>query len=254
MADLAIVTGASSGIGWELARQLAARGLRVLAVARRRERLDALAQASPSVTPLALDVTDPAAPTEIAAAARELGDVTWLINNAGTSRVGRFVEQPPEVLAGIVRLNCEAPVALAPAMVKRGRGRILNVASMAGFQPTPWQAVYGGSKAFMLSFSEALAEELHGTGVTVTALCPGPVTTEIFTAMGVAEGERQPPRHEMTAEACARFGIDAAERGIVVAIPGAMNKLSALAGKLAPRSLVRRMSARIGLKFIGISE
>jgi short-subunit dehydrogenase len=256
MADLAIVTGASSGIGLELARQLAARGLRVLAVARRRERLDALAaETNGAVVALALDITDGAAAAEVVARARELGDVTWLVNNAGTSRLGAFVEQSGEALAAIVRLNCEAPVALtaaiAPLMVARRRGRILNVASIAGFQPTPFQAVYGASKAFMLSFSEALAEELRDTGVTVTALCPGPVTTEIFAQMGVAE--RDIPKHEISAAACARFGIEATERGRVIAVPGAMNKLSAMSGKLAPRSLVRRVSGRVGLKYIGVT-
>jgi short-subunit dehydrogenase len=256
MSELAIVTGASSGIGLELARQLAARGLRVLAVARRRERLDALAaETKDAIVPLALDITEPAAATEIVARARELGEVTWLVNNAGTSRLGLFVEQPADALAAMVKLNCEAPLALtaaiAPAMVARRKGRILNVASLAGFQPTPYQAVYGATKAFMLSFSEALAEELRDSGVTVTALCPGPVTTEIFEQMGALE--RDKPKHEISAEACARFGIEAAERGRVVAVPGALNKISAVTGKLAPRSLIRRLSARVGLKYIGVT-
>jgi short-subunit dehydrogenase len=256
MSDLAIVTGASSGIGLEFARQLARRGLRVLAVARRRERLDVLAsETKDAVVPLALDITDAAAATEIVTRARALGEVAWLVNNAGTSRLGLFVDQPGEALAAIVRLNCEAPVALtaaiAPLMVARRQGRIINVASLAGFQPTPYQAVYGASKAFMLSFSEALAEELRDTGVTVTALCPGPVTTEIFAQMGAVE--RDKPKHEISAEACARFGIEAAEHGRVIAVPGTLNKISAVSGKLAPRSLVRRLSARVGLKYIGVT-
>jgi short-subunit dehydrogenase len=256
MSELAIVTGASSGIGLELARQLAGRGLRVLAVARRRERLDALAaETKDAVVPLALDITAASAPTEIAARARELGEVGWLVNNAGTTRLGLFVELPAEALAAIVRLNCEAPVALtaaiAPLMVARKQGRIINVASLAGFQPTPYQAVYGASKAFMLSFSEALAEELRDSGVTVTALCPGPVTTEIFAQMGAVA--RIKPKHELSAEECARYAIEAAEHGRVVAVPGTLNKLSALSIKLTPRSLVRRVSARVGLKYIGIT-
>jgi short-subunit dehydrogenase len=169
--------------------------------------------------------------------------------------LGPFVEQSADALAALVRLNCEAPLALtsaiAPLMVARRRGRILNVASLAGFQPTPFHAVYGASKAFMLSFSEALAEELRDSGVTVTALCPGPVTTEIFDRMGAIA--RDKPKHEISAAECARFGIEAAEHGRVIAVPGALNKLSAVSGKLVPRSFVRRVSARVGLKYIGVT-
>jgi uncharacterized protein len=255
MSEVAIVTGASSGIGEELARLLAARGLTVLAVARRAERLQALAVATENIVPFTCDVTRPAAATEILARAQELGTIAWLVNNAGTSKVGEFVATAPETLDNIVRLNCEAPVALtraiAPILVAAGKGRIVNIASLAGFQPTPYQAAYGASKAFMLSLSEALAEELRGTGVTVTAVCPGPVSTEIFEHMGVAGG-RKPPAHEISALDCARAALAAADAERVIVIPGVMNKLSAIMGKLAPRSLVRRSAARFGLRFIGV--
>ena len=258
MQPLAVVTGASSGIGAELARQLAARGHAVLAVARRAERLQELAAAAAAaghapVHVLALDVTAAGAADEVAARARALGGAGWLVNNAGGGRLVPFVDDTA-AQAAMVRLNCEAVVALTaafvPDLVTRGAGVILNVASSAGFQPTPGMTTYGATKAFVLSFSEGLAEELRGTGVTVTALCPGPVATEFFDGSG-ARGARKPGAHELTAEACARFGIEAARRGRVVAVPGLSTRLLALSTRLAPRSWVRRVSAKMGLPRLG---
>jgi short-subunit dehydrogenase len=257
MADeIAIVTGASSGIGAELARQLSARGLTVLAVARRKERLDHLAEAARAagqgaIVPMVLDVTTPGAAERVRDRARELGRPRWLVNNAGIDPIGDLVQQSPLEVAAVVRLNCESVVtlcaALGPDLVAGGAGRILNVASLAGFQPTPHHATYGASKAFVLSFSEALSAELRGTGVTVTALCPGPVTTELFDRALA----RKKPSHELSAEECARAGIDAAERGRVIAIPGARNRLTAMSAKLVPRALVRRFAGTVGMKYLG---
>jgi short-subunit dehydrogenase len=255
---LAVVTGASSGIGAEIARQLAERGHPVLAVARRVERLQELAARAAAgghapVHALALDVTAPDAAAELVARARALGGAGWLVNNAGGGRLLPFVEDTA-AQAPLVRLNCESLVAITAAFVgdfvAQRAGVILNLASSAGFQPTPGMTTYGATKAFVLSFSEGLAEELRGTGVTVTALCPGPVASEFF-AGGGNPARRTPSSAEMTAEAVARFGIEAAERGRVVAIPGLSTKLLAWSAQVFPRALVRRTSARTTLPRLG---
>jgi uncharacterized protein len=258
MKPLAVVTGASAGIGAEFARQLAERGHPVLAVARRVERLQELAARAAAaghapVHAVALDLTTPDAPAALVKRARELGGVGWLVNNAGSGRLKPFAKDA-ESQTAIVRLNCEALVAVTAAfigdLVAQRAGVILNVASSAGFQPTPGMTTYGASKAFVISFSEGLSEELRGTGVTVTALCPGPVGTEFFDGAG-ADGKRKPTAAEMTAEACARFGIEAAERGRVLAVPGLSTKLLAAGSHLMPRAWLRRMSGKMALPRLG---
>ncbi|AUX22604.1 ketoacyl reductase [Sorangium cellulosum] len=256
---LAIVTGASSGIGAALARQLSARGQPVLAIGRRAHRLEELcAQACAAghapIHPLELDVTTEGAALRVRDRARALGGAAWLVNNAGTTRLGPFLDGDPAAQAMLVRLNCESVVALCaaivPDLVARGGGRVLNVASLAAFQPTPGHAVYGATKAFVLSFSESLAVELDTTGVTVTALCPGPVTTEIFDAGAPGVSRRKPP-FEISAEECAAYGIAAADRGDVVAVPTALSKATAQLSRILPRAALRRLSARIGLSILG---
>jgi short-subunit dehydrogenase len=178
---LAVVTGASSGIGAALARHLARRGQPVLAVARRAERLEALASGAGSldapIHPLALDVAEGGAAERVLEESHRLGGATWLVNNAGFGAYGAFAAQDAGQLAAMIRVNCEALVLLTRAfvgdLVRADHAVILNVASAAGFQPTPFLAVYGATKAFVLAFSEAIREELTRTRVTVTAFCPG---------------------------------------------------------------------------------
>jgi short-subunit dehydrogenase len=264
--SVAIVTGASAGIGREVARALAARGHVVLAVARRAERLAELAREAPAgagagagrIEPLAVDVTAADAPERIHEAARRLGQIGWLVNNAGGSTFGRAEEAAVDSERAVVRLNCESVVALTtrvlPDLVRAGRGIVLHVASSAGLQPTPGWAVYGATKAFVISYSEALYEELRGSGVSSTALCPGPVATEFFAANAGAEAERKRkrPRFEISAQHCVAAGIQAALAGRAIAVVGGMNRFLALAGALSPRAITRWVSAKTSLKYIGL--
>lgn len=255
---LAVVTGGSSGIGLEIARELARRGHPVLAVARRADRLQELADEArragwPPVVPLALDLTTPGAEQEVAGRARALGGARWLVNCAGFAQLQPFVDSDPRALAEMIQLDVAAVVlltrALLPQLLATPGARVLNVASLAGLTPCPWFAAYGASKAFVVSFSEALAEELRGR-VTVTAFCPGPVRTEIFDA-GAPGVRRRERLHDLDAAGAARAAVAAAERGAVVAVAGAINRLAAVAVALSPRGLVRRLSRTLAIRYIG---
>jgi short-subunit dehydrogenase len=245
---LAVVTGASSGIGLALARELSRRGHPVLAIARRADRLEALAAGRPAdsgrVFPLPLDVGDAGAAARVRDEARALGGAGFLANVAGFGQYGPAARQDAERLAAMVRVNCEAVVrvthALLPDLVAR-RGVLVNLASSAAFQPTPFMAVYGATKAFVLSFSEALAEELAGAGVRVSAVCPGPVETEFGEVAGYRGRLHRPPG-ALSAEEVARFAIAAGLRGRTVAVPGPLYRATSVAAQVLPRALVRRVS------------
>jgi uncharacterized protein len=251
---LAVVTGASSGIGAALARRLAHRGQPVLAVARRADRLEALASdgrrlAAP-IHPLALDLAEGGAGEALLAAARRLGGASWLVNNAGFGAYGPTASIDPDRLGAMVRLNCEVLAVLTrlflPDLLAARHGVVLNVASAAGFQPTPYLAVYGATKAFVLSFSEALREELaqERARLTVTAFCPGPVATEFGEVAGYRARLRDPPGR-LGADEAARAALAAADRGKAVSVPGPLNWAATFAAQLLPRGLVRRASARV---------
>jgi uncharacterized protein len=190
---IALITGASAGIGLEFAKRLAERGYDVILSARRRDRLDELAarlraeHGGIRVEVIVADLQDSDAPAAIVAETARLGiGVDLLVNNAGFGTHGHFETLPPDRERGEIAVNVAALVALThaflPAMLERGQGGVINVASTAAFQPVPYMAVYAATKAFVRSFSEALHEEVQARGVRVIALCPGPTATEFFDA------------------------------------------------------------------------
>ena len=255
-----MITGASSGIGEEFARQLAARGHGVFLVARREERLRALADDLERLHGVraevaSADLEDPASVEALPGQVAERGlDVEILVNNAGFTTVGDVHANPDRQL-GMIRVNCEALVALTtawlPAMVERGRGAVVQVASVAGFYPIPAQAVYSATKAFVRTFSEAVATELRGTGVTMTALCPGPVATEFLDAGGFKTTRPGPSFVWSTAEDVAKAGIEGADKGRRVVIPGVGNRATAMFVQHGPRSIVLGPVASTYRRIIG---
>jgi len=255
----AVITGASAGIGAELARQLAARGHNVTLVARREERLLELAEtlrASHGVRAdvQACDLADDAARgalIETLSAGEQ--DVAVLCNNAGYGSFGPFHRSDLAAESGQVRLNVlalhELTGAFLPGMVSRGRGAILNVASIAAFQPLPNNATYAATKAFVHSFTEAVSAELAGTGVSVTSLCPGPVDTEFGEVAGVGDLESQLPGFlSQSAAEVARAGIEAMAAGKRSVFPGLGPRAAAFGGRFAPRSALLPIAARIGAR------
>ncbi len=247
----ALVTGASSGIGEALAWALAARGMDIVAVGRREERLLALkaaveARHAVRVEALVSDLAAPGAPQALASTLRERGlEVGLLVNNAGFGSYGPFIEQSPERQAAMVNLNCRAPVelthALLPAMLARGRGGLVFVSSTAAFQPTPFFATYGATKAFSLMFAEALWAELEPRGIEVLALAPG-LTRTGFQAIAGSEELRAPGR-PATPEEVALTALRALGAR-PTAIHGWLNWLAASAVRLMPRALVARAARR----------
>jgi short-subunit dehydrogenase len=243
----AVITGASSGIGEEFACQLAARGYGVFLVARREDRLRALAddvQRDHGVRAefAAADLADPADRRKLPDIVSAAGlDVEILVNNAGFTTVGDVHANPDRQL-GMIRVNVEALVDLTtmwlPGMTERGRGAVINVASVAGFQPIPVQTTYAATKAFVLSFTEGVSSELRGTGVSITALCPGPVATEFVEAGGFKNESPGPSFIWSTAADVAKAGIEGAAKGKRVVIPGIANRMTASFGRHGPRSIL----------------
>ena len=249
MTPIALITGASAGLGVDFARQLAARGHRLVLVARRKDRLDALAAELGNARAVALDLGEPGASATLMANLADHGEtVDLLINNAGFGLAGRFAALDGQRQRSMIDLNCGALTELAhavlPAMIERKSGAILNIASTAAFQPGPGMAVYFATKAFVLSFSEALHEEVKGHGVTVTALCPGPTATEFG---DVAGWNSHPLIDRLSAQSpdVVRAGLDALDRRQAVAIPGLINKVTAQGHRLLPRGLLRRIAGSI---------
>jgi short-subunit dehydrogenase len=239
-----VVTGASSGIGTELAKELARRGYPLLLVARRRERLDYLAtelqnQHAVAVEVMPLDLAESSARAELTDRVASTA-VAGLCNSAGFGTSGQFHTLPIEREREEVTLNALALMELThaalPGMIDRGVGAVLNIASIAAFQPLPGMAVYSATKAFVQTFSEAVHEELHGTGVSCTVLCPGPVPTEwadIADAQQWSIGIAQVSPSDVAKEAIE--GMLGGRRSVV---PGLVPKVVSVGGRFAPRSLL----------------
>jgi short-subunit dehydrogenase len=252
---VALVTGASSGIGLELATLLAREGHDLVLVARRGERLEEIgrglhAEYGARTTSIVRDLADPDAPRAVAQEVEALGlPVDVLVNDAGTGVYGPFAETSLEKELEMIRVNViavtELTKRLLPAMLGRRHGRILNVASTAAFQPGPLMAVYYATKAYVLSFSEALADEVAGSGVTVTALCPGPTVTEFAKRTGVGESRLFHSPLVLDARTVALAGYRGMLSGKRVVVPGFGNWLFAQAVRLTPRRLVTAIVRRI---------
>ncbi|HEX4762522.1 MAG TPA: SDR family oxidoreductase [Sphingomicrobium sp.] len=249
MKKVALVTGASAGLGTEFARQLSARGYRLVLAARRKERLDELAGRLGNTRAVAIDLSEIDSTerlmVDVAAAGEE---VEILVNNAGFGLIGRFAELDAARQRQMIDLNVGALTdlcrAVAPGMIRRKSGGILNVASTAAFQPGPKMAVYFATKAFVLSLSEALHEELKQHGVNVTCLCPGPTRTEFGEVAGFG-GNALYDRVVMQAPGVVKAGLDGLEKNHAVVVPGVVNKVVAASTRFVPRPMIRKIAGSI---------
>jgi short-subunit dehydrogenase len=246
---VALITGASAGLGVEFARQLSERGHRLVLVARRKERLNQLAKELGKARAVALDLSRAGAADKLIADLQAHGEVVdVLVNNAGFGLIGKFAQLDAKRERQMIDLNVGTLTdlcrAVAPTMIKRKSGAILNVASTAAFQPGPKMAVYFATKAFVLSLSEALHEELKPHGIKVSCLCPGPTRTEFGEVAGFG-GNGLFDRVAMESPAVVRAGLDGLEKNKAVVVPGFLNKLTANSGRFAPRSVVRRVAGAI---------
>jgi short-subunit dehydrogenase len=251
MNNWALITGASSGIGRELAKVFAENRLNLVLVARNESKLKDLAAdletrhgITANVVPK--DLSLPSSAAEIFAAARD-HPVSILVNNAGFGWRGPFAKGDLDLALNMMHVNMDALVELThlfvQPMLARREGRILNLASTAAFQPGPFMNVYYATKAFVLSFSLALAEELAGSGVTVTTLCPGPTRTEFFQRAGMKRAMRGLP--ELGAEEVARIGYRGLMKGKRIVTPGIMNRVLAAMARRSPLRLTTKIARRL---------
>ena len=250
--DTVLITGASSGIGEALAANFAQGGYDLVLVARSENKLQALASqlerdtgAGVKVEPV--DLSRRGAAKRLASSMSEQGiEVDILVNSAGVLEHGRFNEIPGTDQQAMIELNISGLTNMLgqflPPMVKRGKGRILNVASIAAFQPVPSLAIYAATKAYVLSLSESLSEELAGTGVSITALCPGVTATNMVATAQESGGLKFPDFFVGDVQHVAARGYRACLKGDVICVPGAVNLAATLTGRAAPKWLLRRIS------------
>ena len=253
--ETALITGASSGIGLELARQFAGGGYRLVLVARVQSELETVATEmrqnfGVAAEVIARDLSRPEAAGEIFEALEHDGkQIDILVNNAGLGQKGKFWETPLERDIEMIRVNIETLTRLTklflPPMVQRNHGKILNVSSVAGFEPCPLLAVYHATKAYVLSFSEAIATELEETNVTVTALCPGVTDTDFYPKADMIATRAFQKTKVMTPREVAREGYEALMRGDLVFVPGMLNKTLAFSRRL----LTEHAQAKLNEKF-----
>jgi short-subunit dehydrogenase len=246
---VALVTGASAGLGVEFARQLAKRGHSLVLVARRKERLEELAKEIGNARSVAIDLSKSDAAAKLLADIEAHGEVVdLLVNNAGFGLIGRFAELDAKRERQMIDLNVGTLTdlcrAVAPGMIERKGGGIINVASTAAFQPGPKMAVYFATKAFVLSLTEALHEELKPYGIKVSCLCPGPTRTEFGDVAGFG-GNGLFDKVAMHAPEVVKAGLEGLDRNKAVVVPGLINKVTASSGRFAPRSVVRKIAGAI---------
>lgn len=251
----ALITGASGGIGLEIARILAKQGHALVLVARNAQKLSELAaelrtQHAVQVTVLAADLGSTGAADALVAQLNAHGlQIDVLVNNAGFGMFGKHADTALAQEQAMIDLNITALTRLTklllPGMLARGKGQIMNVASTASFQPGPYMAVYYATKAYVLSYTEAIAEELRGTGVTVTALCPGPTASGFQDAAAMHDSALVKGKSLPTAAVVAAYGVQAMQQGQVVAIHGGVNWIMAQSTRFSPRFMVRRLVAML---------
>jgi short-subunit dehydrogenase len=250
----ALITGASSGIGLALARQLANRGMHVLLVSRATENLRVLAQRLSSeykVRAIAIpgDLSTVEGPGNLVKTLSQVElEIDLLVNNAGFGIYGPFANQGPERESEMIRLNVGAPTELAarllPGMIRRRRGLILNVASTAGFAPVPWIGTYAATKGYVIQWTIALDEEIKGTGVRAAVLCPGTTATNFHQVSGAAKG-RKKDLPQQTAAAVAMECLKGLDRGKRVIVTGLLNKLHVAAASTLPAGLAANVAVKV---------
>jgi uncharacterized protein len=246
---VALVTGASAGLGAEFARQLSKRGHRLVLAARRKDRLEVLAKELGDARAVTIDLSKADAAAKLMADLEAHGEtVDLLVNNAGFGLIGRFAELDARRERQMIDLNigtlADLCRAVAPGMIEQKSGGIINVASTAAFQPGPKMAVYFATKAFVLSLTEALHEELRPHGIHVTCLCPGPTRTEFGDVAGFG-GNGLFDRVAMESPEVVKAGLEGLDRNKAVVVPGLVNKITANSGRFAPRSVVRKIAGAI---------
>ena len=249
MKKIALITGASAGLGAEFARQLSKQGHRLVLAARRKDRLQALAAELGNARAVEIDLSKHDAATDLMTDIEAQGEtVDLLVNNAGFGLIGRFAELDAKRERQMIDLNTGALTdlcrAVAPAMIERKSGGIINVASTAAFQPGPKMAVYFATKAFVLSLTEALHEELKPHGIKVSCLCPGPTRTEFGEVAGFG-GNKMFDKVAMESPEVVTTALDGLNHNRAVVVPGLVNKIGAISGRFAPRAVVRKIAGAI---------